>query len=47
MTLEEFRKDIQGGIPTPLPAPREYDRTVNHAPRRKDILSPEIFAALG
>ena len=41
MTLEEFRKDIQGGIPTPLPAPREYDRTVNHAPRRKDILSPE------
>ena len=41
MTLEEFRKDIQGGIPTPLSAPREYDRTVNHAPRRKDILSPE------
>ena len=40
MTLEEFKKDITAGIPDPLPAPREYDHTVNHAPRRKDILTP-------
>lgn len=41
MTSEEFKKDIQGGIPMPLPSPRKYDESVNHAPRRKDILSPE------
>ncbi|MDO4319175.1 MAG: urocanate hydratase [Bacteroidales bacterium] len=40
MTLEQFRADIAGGIPDTLPAPREYDRSVNHAPRRKDILTP-------
>lgn len=39
MTTEEFRKDIQAGIPLPLPAPRPYDQSVNHAPRRKDILT--------
>jgi len=41
MTLEEFRKNIAAGIPDSLPAPREYDHSVNHAPRRKDILSPQ------
>lgn len=41
MTSEEFRKDICAGIPDPLPAPREYDHSVNHAPRRKDILTPQ------
>lgn len=41
MTPEEFRKDICAGIPDPLPAPREYDHSVNHAPRRKDILTPQ------
>ena len=40
MTLEEFRKDITQGIPDVLPAPRPYDPDVNHAPRRKDILTP-------
>jgi len=39
MTTEEFKKDIQTGIPSPLPSPRPYDPEVNHAPRRKDILS--------
>lgn len=39
MTTEEFKKDIQAGIPSPLPSPRPYDPEVNHAPRRKDILS--------
>lgn len=40
MTPEDFKKDIMGGIPSPLPSPRPYDPDVNHAPRRKDILTP-------
>lgn len=39
MTTEEFKNDIRAGIPTPLPSPRPYDPTVNHAPRRKEILT--------
>ena len=39
MTTEEFKKDIQAGIPYPLPSPRPYEPEVNHAPRRKEILS--------
>ena len=41
MTQEEFREDILRGIPEGLPAPKPYDTSVNHAPKRKDILSPE------
>lgn len=41
MTDTEFREAIAQGIPTELPPPREYDTTVNHAPRRKPILSCE------
>lgn len=40
MTLNEFQQDIVGGIPSRLPEPQEYDTSVNHAPRRKDILTP-------
>ncbi len=40
MTLEDFRKDIAGGIPAKLPEPQAYDPSVNHAPRRKEILTP-------
>ena len=36
-----FKEDILGGIPDILPEPRPYDTTVSHAPRRKDILTPE------
>lgn len=39
MTTEEFKNDIQAGIPYPLPSPRPYEPEVNHAPRRKEILS--------
>lgn len=39
MTLQEFQDDIRGGIPAVLPEPRERDPKVNHAPRRKDILT--------
>ena len=41
MTKQEFMDDIRAGIPEELPAPREYDLSINHAPKRKDILTPE------
>lgn len=41
MTHEEFMADIRAGIPNTLPNPQPYDHTVNHAPKRKDILTPE------
>ena len=39
MTLEEFQNELRQGIPNPLPEPQPYDTTVNHAPKRKDILT--------
>ena len=39
MTQKEFVKDICQGIPDELPKAREYDVNVNHAPKRKDILT--------
>ena len=41
MTLQEFQADIRAGIPDYLPEPQAYDPNINHAPRRKDILTPE------
>jgi urocanate hydratase len=41
MTLNEFQKDIKQGVPSEIPPRREYDSSVNHAPKRKDILSRE------
>ena len=41
MTLEEFQKDIQEGIPSVIPSKKEYDADINHAPIRKKILSQE------
>jgi urocanate hydratase len=41
MTLSEFRKKISEGIPSYLPPVKEYDKNINHAPKRKDILSKE------
>ena len=41
MTLQEFQEDIRGGIPHVLPEAQAYDNSVSHAPKRKDILSPE------
>jgi urocanate hydratase len=41
MTLEEIQKDIQAGIPTSIPTKRDFDPSVNHAPKRKQILSAE------
>ena len=41
MTREEFQNDIRAGIPDRLPAAKPYDKQVNHAPRRKEILTEE------
>ena len=39
--MTDFQKDILAGIPAELPAPKPYDPTINHAPKRKDILNAE------
>ncbi len=41
MNNEDFRKEIQLGIPNELPEPKPYDTEINHAPKRKEILSSE------
>ena len=41
MSLSDFQKTILWGIPSELPEPPLYDSNVNHAPVRKDILSPD------
>lgn len=41
MTLNEFQRDIQQGVPSEIPPRKDYDSSVNHAPKRKDILSRE------
>ncbi len=34
-----FKEQIQQGIPEVLPAKRDYETSINHAPKRKEILS--------
>ncbi len=41
MTTEEFQAEIRAGISDYLPEPQEYDTSINHAPKRKDILTYE------
>jgi urocanate hydratase len=36
-----FKEQIQQGIPSNLPEKKPYDPAINHAPKRKDILSKE------
>jgi urocanate hydratase len=36
-----FKEQILQGIPDEIPAPKNYDSRVNHAPKRKDILTSE------
>lgn len=36
-----FQQQIQEGIPAVLPHPKPYDPSINHAPKRKDILTEE------
>ena len=35
-----FKEEILAGIPATLPEPKPYDTNINHAPKRKDILTP-------
>ena len=37
----DFKKQILLGIPDELPARKEYDRNVNHAPVRESVLTPK------
>lgn len=39
MTLAEFQQELRQGIPAVLPEPQPWDDSVNHAPKRKDILT--------
>lgn len=40
--MDKFQEEILAGIPQDrLPEPKEYDVNINHAPKRKDILSYE------
>jgi urocanate hydratase len=39
MNQEDFRKHILAGIPDALPAQKPFDASLNHAPKRKDILN--------
>ncbi len=36
-----FKEQIQVGIPTILPLPKPFEANINHAPKRKEILSVE------
>jgi len=36
-----FHEQIQEGIPSVLPQPKPYETDINHAPKRKEILTPE------
>ena len=40
-TTTTFKDQIQQGIPFELPQPKQYDSTINHAPKRKEILTDE------
>ena len=37
----DFKEQIQQGIPSILPQPKPYETAINHAPKRKEILSDE------
>ena len=39
--MNDFQKEILAGIPNELPEVKEYDKNINHAPKRKDILTKE------
>ncbi len=39
--MDNFKELIRQGIPATLPEPKPYDPSINHAPKRKDILTDE------
>ena len=41
MNNKEFKKQVLQGIPDELPDLKPYDHKVNHAPKRRDVLTIE------
>jgi len=41
MELQQFQQHILQGIPAELPQPKSYESSINHAPKRKDILNAD------
>ena len=41
MNNQQFAAEIRAGIPDVLPEVKPYDKDINHAPRRKEILSDD------
>jgi len=41
MPADDFMKQVAEGIPEVLPVPKPYDQNINHAPKRKDILTAD------
>ena len=41
MSTISFQQEIRQGIPSQLPPQKDYDKSINHAPKRKQILSPD------
>lgn len=41
MELQQFQQLILQGIPSELPIAKSYESSINHAPKRKDILNKE------
>jgi urocanate hydratase len=41
MTNSRFKEIILQGIPEEIPSPRPRDHTINHAPKRENVLTPE------
>jgi urocanate hydratase len=41
LTIAEFKKSVSAGIPSNLPKLKLLDKTLNHAPKRKEILSDD------
>ena len=39
--MNRFHEDILAGIPAILPEPKPYDTKINHAPKRKEILTEQ------
>jgi urocanate hydratase len=39
--MNDFKQAILQGIPVELPPIKEYEKNINHAPKRKDILTKE------
>ncbi len=39
--MKNFQDEIRAGIPLQIPAPKNYDPKISHAPKRKNILNPQ------